>query len=60
MCRLNMRAAVAAANLKMAAVTWMKNDGVAAKEMMASDRRGSVDLCCAVLYVHTGRNIEKP
>ncbi len=44
MCRLNMRAAVTAANLKMAAaVPWVKNDGMAAKEMMASDRRGSED-----------------
>ncbi len=42
MCRLNMRAAVAAANLKMAAaVIRVMTDGVAAKEMMASDRRGS-------------------
>jgi len=44
MCRLNMRAAVAAACLKMAAaVTWVKTDGVAAKEMIASDKRGSED-----------------
>jgi len=39
-CRLTVRAAVAAANLKMAAaVRWVKHDGMTAEEMMVSDRR---------------------